>query len=740
MKVNVKTAIKGRQQFDLSSKHYTTMDFGMLQPTFFAELVPNDVLNVNIRFACRLASLQVPTFGNIKTLNRVFFVPMRSLWQGFKDWYDNSKDSSLASSIPTFTNTQLVMLFTQRERGLVEIMSSNNTPYLNSYDIVAVGSDGKSNFYRFTEKGRLLYKVLLSLGYSINFTSSSSSLADSVDETQMSALPLLALIRVLYDYVYPSDYVQGLGVGSIFTDRSSITFERIFKAFEDLSVLPFRDDYFTSAWLHYNQHGPSDNLPSTAGIVPNSALGHNIVSSTANNNVINLNTGTSLTDNALRLLSSVSNFMRRNNIVGTRYFEQMLARFGVRGYMVDPDRSQYLNTFSDDIQIMDVTSSAATDLAELGEQAAKGFSFTQNAHQFQVQSNDSFGYVIVLSSISPDYGYFQGRKRHTLHTSRFSFYTPEFDNVGLQSIRNDELFADYKNQNDYAKGNGVGGSPNLTFGYAPRYVEYKKGDDYLTGDFRVPSLSKGLDSYHLLRVLDKPSPSTPLSLGSQFRLQRQFEFDRIFQVPSIVNPLFRMVEPSTHSWPLVHFQLLADYRGRVLRFNLHTAEYAILAFLNNEPTLITFAEPSIPTIEEFLGLNSSDIVDASFNTSLYSINILRYNSFTDFHVIFNYLGREFAFNTALVNRDRSLDSSSHVLTFSSYYYQYNVDDVSTSVANLYNYEDFLRYYQECFDHFYCFYNYDVRASRTMLSISESIAPDDGGAPISVDYGGHNFSS
>lgn len=244
----------------------------------------------------------------------------------------------------------------------------------------------------------------------------------------------------------------------------------------------------------------------------------------------------------------------------------------------------------------------------------------------------------------------------------------------------------------------------------------------------------------MLRVLDKPSPSTPLSLGSQFRLQRQFEFDRIFQVPSIVNPLYRMFEPSTHSWPLVHFQLLADYRGRVLRFNLHTAEYVILAFLNNEPTLITFAEPSIPTIEEFLGLSSSDIVDASFNTSLYSINILRYNSFTDFHVIFNYLGREFAFNTNFVNRDRSLDSSSHVLTFSSYYYQYNVDGVSTSVATLYNYEDFLRYYQECFDHFYCFYNYDVRASRTMLSISESIAPDDGGAPISVDYGGHNFSS
>ena len=48
MKLSLKKAIKGSNTFDLSSTHLTTMDFGTIQPTYFAEVVPNDNFHVSM--------------------------------------------------------------------------------------------------------------------------------------------------------------------------------------------------------------------------------------------------------------------------------------------------------------------------------------------------------------------------------------------------------------------------------------------------------------------------------------------------------------------------------------------------------------------------------------------------------------------------------------------------------------------------------------------------------------------
>lgn len=466
MKTSIKQAIKGRNTFDLSSTHLTTMDFGSIQPTLFLEVVPNDTMHIKASSFARLAPLAVPVFGSIKCYSRCFFVPMRALWSGFKDWYSRTLDSGLASSIPQISNSDFCDFFTNPANKLTELVTVDSS-YSSSVpcDFSVSSTNGSTRYFLFTSKGRWFQKIINSLGYSVNwiyganFNDGGQSIYDG---QSFSLLPLLAYLRVMYDYVYPSEYVAQLSVGRLFEERSYVTPSHVLQALLDLTVAPYRKDYFTSAWLDFQRKGLSDNpfisyrqfvygdrkIGAIDGAIGQDNGGGNafrewygsgpaatVLSSVQN---ASANEQNSITQMGLRILRSVSDFMIRNNVAGSRYFEQIAARFGVKSYKVDPDRSQYLTSFIDEVSIMDVTATATTEASVLGEQGAKGIQYGDK-HQVNFTSEDSFGYFIVLSHVMPDTGYYQGRKRHIYHLDPFDFYTPEFDSIGLQSIRNDEL-------------------------------------------------------------------------------------------------------------------------------------------------------------------------------------------------------------------------------------------------------------------------------------------------------------
>ena len=196
-KISIKQASKYRTPFDLTTPHITTTDFGQLQVTNFLPVVPNDKFVINVFSEARCAAMVVPTFMDVDLVHRCFYIPMSAIYPAFESFYLKRYDGG-ALSVPYIQNDELCRYITEASNGL-----SRN---IGSYD-EGDFTWGESS-YLYTEKGRLFLKVLHTLGYGINFSPE--------DETHMSLLPLLAYMRVLYDYVYPSQYLDALQLTKYF--------------------------------------------------------------------------------------------------------------------------------------------------------------------------------------------------------------------------------------------------------------------------------------------------------------------------------------------------------------------------------------------------------------------------------------------------------------------------------------------------------------------------------------------
>jgi hypothetical protein len=89
----------------------------------------------------------------------------------------------------------------------------------------------------------------------------------------------------------------------------------------------------------------------------------------------------------------------------------------------------------------------------------------------------------------PNTAYQQGIPKHfTKTTDPFQYFWPSFAHIGEQPIENRELYA--------YQGEALGSE---TFGYTPRYAEYKYESNRVAGDFRT-----NLDFWHMGRIFDAP--------------------------------------------------------------------------------------------------------------------------------------------------------------------------------------------------------------------------------------------
>ena len=94
-KQNVKVAAQSnRVPFNLSHKTITTQDISLLTPISVKELVPGDQFTVKVNSFTRLAPLPCPTYGDMKLVNRAFFVPYRTIMRNWHEFLDNTPFTS----------------------------------------------------------------------------------------------------------------------------------------------------------------------------------------------------------------------------------------------------------------------------------------------------------------------------------------------------------------------------------------------------------------------------------------------------------------------------------------------------------------------------------------------------------------------------------------------------------------------------------------------------------------------
>ena len=515
MKLTFKTANDKKTTFDKSSTHISTLDFGRWLPSQTLPVRRGDSVHIRLNQFVRLAPLAVPTYGNIKLQTRSYFVPYRLLTPRWYDFVQNdSSDNDLSNRIPWCTNADLYNFLLTNS-----VVTTNDT-----YDFLDSSKKGRL----LNHNGRLLYQMFLSLGYGINFTEN--------DTTQFDLLPLLAVLRIMYDIEYPTRFVSKLAWNDIFnldgydhaTDWSIVV-----DMLSTLTATFHESDFFVNSWesfnspnsrnpIQYNSNNFSVSDPSQTSVSIQVTKDGNTVHS-SNLTSTGLDT---ITSYGHKLLDALSDFALRNNIAGRRYLDFIRSHFG---YTTSPEQDQFtkfLGSYVSNVNIMDVTSNVTNSDTTMGEQAGKGYISGDGMLNFDVKED---GLIMFLTMLVPSYGYVQGRKPWTIRKPNFfSLYNPEFDGIGNEAVRNDALFADYKSDQLYQNGQQYGGRPDGVFGFAPRYTfGYKVGHDYLTGDFRLNSRNVGMDSFHTFRILSTPSSVAPLSNNLEFR-QISSQYDRMF--------------------------------------------------------------------------------------------------------------------------------------------------------------------------------------------------------------------
>lgn len=533
-----------KNAFNLSYDHKSSGTFGRLMPVHVQECIPGDIFKGKSTCLLRFAPLIAPIMHRVNVYTHFFFVPNRILWPGWEDFITGNDETLVP---PWFT------------------LSSSGMQAQNSTLVDYLGMPS-------SEALQVAYDA-----------------ADAVNrpDRQFSAFPLAAYQRIWWEYYrdqnieFPDSSVDDLKLtdGENSYDETGIDVDH----WGALRKRNWTKDYFTSAlpWpqkgdaatipvgfdqgmpVHSAWSGVGDVYESLALTRVNVAIPGADQSIETGNSAVDVsnpsgtttlpagrtmqNTGSDADlviprdpDNRLRAYPAeaadsagtiedlrrafrLQEWLERNARGGTRYIESIFSHFGERVADYRLDRPEYIGGNKGTVQISEVLSSAETlqsdDQLEtpVGYMGGHGISAGYSgSYSYKCQEH---GFIIGIMSVIPTNAYFQGVPRHFgARKDRLDYFWPTFAHLGEQAIQNKELLI----VNDTADEDLAEG----TFGYTPRYAEYRFNPSRVSGDMNTLMLD-----WHLARKY----PTVP-SLNATFMnvdgnpTGTFDELDRIFAV------------------------------------------------------------------------------------------------------------------------------------------------------------------------------------------------------------------
>lgn len=537
-KIAAKVGVQQNNKFDLSCDNITSNDFFICKPVYARELVPGSSINMQADMFTRLAPLQKPYYGGCKIVNRAFFVPYEYVWDDFHSLITSTvgKGNVIASHAPFATNDSLVGVFLHHSLSTVIDDEYSEDPWnyqAPAFDFAIQNVDAETyRLYKFTRLGQKVYDILLNLGYKIDF----NALTDDDKNVRMSLLPLYSLVKVHFDWYRVTQFQINNPLEDL-TNRDFLipSVVQIRSLLNYVVTIPFERDYYTSAWV--NPVGPNSALGANVDInlLDVTLSGKSVSRSRVSNGspyggvpTVNKSDGTSgvpynFTQYLDTALHKATDFVKRYQLFGQRTMDIYKSIFGIDLSDSDLRRSIHVGKSEGYINIADVMQTTPTDNTPLGDYAAKGVG--SSSGQFSYKT-DKFGIFMVVSVIIPKILYTQGRDRMLQHLTQTSFFQPDFDRLGVQAIRLDELYSGQgtRSYSPDSKSTDV-------FGFTSRYAEYKcQPQDKLTGFFALHSLNgdNNQDVYHFTRYIDPDIDGKQVSLS--FATSEGSQFDRIFAV------------------------------------------------------------------------------------------------------------------------------------------------------------------------------------------------------------------
>lgn len=131
----------------------------------------------------------------------------------------------------------------------------------------------------------------------------------------------------------------------------------------------------------------------------------------------------------------------------------------------------------------------------LGSYAGAGSGGSVSKRFYCDTGNEIFGVFITLTAVVPKMGYFQGLLRENSDgvVDRSEIFQPEYDGLGWQAVRYNELVADRQ------FGTSANGTDLGIFGYMPTYTHLKISRNICNADISLPSMQASMLPYTLDR-------------------------------------------------------------------------------------------------------------------------------------------------------------------------------------------------------------------------------------------------
>lgn len=508
----VQHLLKPRANFDLSHTSKGSMRMGNLYPMMCEPTLPGDTFKVNHSALARFAPMTAPIMHNIDMRTYYFHVPMRLIWPKFREFITGGVDGDEQPIFPR-------LVFREQQRFPAKylewfypgtLMDYLNFPTLQGEVLDDIqNTEDEHGLVTFNNLYPIEVDLTPFIGYALLYNEYFR------DQNLDEPLPVDQLWDLLEnDGFFDISRLFRQDLDGTVTENDDLL--DIIQAFLELRVKCWDKNYFTSA-LPEPQRGESVQLPlDTTGIVeylPANSQDRNEVagwrkkasnqgftaladlgamaavgdepSITAQvnntNNTVEYDPGDSLrvninegnTDiNELRRAIKLQEFLEAMARGGSRYIEQIKTIFGVTSSDARLQRPEFLSSTSQPIVVSEVLQTSQTT-AGSAQGNMSGRAVSASVNKGFARFFEEHGLVYAIVCVMPKFESFNGLPRKWHKFDRFDYFWPQFDHIGEQEIKMNELSYDFSYGED-ATG----------FGYAPRYAEYKSSVDEIHGEFR----------------------------------------------------------------------------------------------------------------------------------------------------------------------------------------------------------------------------------------------------------------
>jgi hypothetical protein len=440
--------------FDLTHDVKLSADMGNLTPILTLECVPGDKFELGCESLIRFSPLIAPVMHRMDVSMHYFFVPNRILWDNWEQFITNASSGAVM-------------------------------PYLESPifrpEVQTAGQAGTAS------------QTADYLG-----VPPPENVATTV---QINALPFAAYQCIYNEYYRDQNLIAPVNY-KLNDGENNVSWERV-RELCTLRKRAWEHDYFTAS-LPFAQKGaavdiPLGEFPQNVPVQTTTAGGTTLTGTT--NQVVQEGDGSPLapntlfaategielaptTINDLRRAFRLQEWLEKNARGGTRYIESILTHFGVKSSDKRLQRPEYITGVKSPVIISEIVNTTG-EVEGLPQGNMAGHGISVSSGRSGSYYCEEHGYIIGIMSVMPKTAYQQGIPKTFLKNDTLDYYWPSFAHIGEQPVVNNELYAYTSTGED-------------TFGYVPRYSEYKFMPSRVAGDFRTT-----LDYWHLGRIFEE---------------------------------------------------------------------------------------------------------------------------------------------------------------------------------------------------------------------------------------------